>query len=287
MEDDMSKTIDYPACVPIVVREYAEELFRTMEELGNTDWAETDDAICVLRLVQDVRMCEAYTLLVPELSDMQLSGFVYAAWAARMDSMPFREALELAKKLRQQIYDAAKTLASLLRQIEQTHIDNLPPEFLSIPYLLRKTPGERRDIYMWRAMCRVVLGDPPHEAKSESAEIKQWREYLRYAWTTSPSLAGLLDTVANAAKIFEPEIFGLPAAAIASRKRNPKTEYLRGFAHLLKEVHGIDLTTRVMNAMAITANVAINEPDVDVTYDDVRKAVETFKKKRRQSIDLH
>ena len=65
--------------------------------------------------------------------------------------------------------------------------------------------------------------------------------------------------------------------AIESRQRSPKTEYLRAFGFLVT-VHRlanwqIALTTPVMQAMAIAANVAMNLPDVDVTYDDVRKAL--------------
>ena len=87
----------------------------------------------------------------------------------------------------------------------------------------------------------------------------------------------LLDMVASAARSFQPKIRGMAGAALASRQQNTKTEYLRAFAFLLT-VHRlpnfqIALTTPVMKAMAIAANVALNLPDVDVTYDDVRKAL--------------
>ena len=56
-------------------------------------------------------------------------------------------------------------------------------------------------------------------------------------------------------------------------QRSPKTEYLRAFGHLLSNNHSFTLTKKIMQAMAIVANVVINLPDVDVTYDDVRKAL--------------
>jgi hypothetical protein len=69
-------------------------------------------------------------------------------------------------------------------------------------------------------------------------------------------------------------------SAISSRKNNSKAEYLRAFVHLLFEVHHwragpyhIAPTTAVKNAMAIAANVAINQENIDVSPDDVRKAI--------------
>jgi len=41
----------------------------------------------------------------------------------------------------------------------------------------------------------------------------------------------------------------------------------------LRNEHGFDLTAEIMNAMAVTATVVLNDADTDVTYDDVRKAV--------------
>jgi hypothetical protein len=60
---------------------------------------------------------------------------------------------------------------------------------------------------------------------------------------------------------------------IDSRQQSVKAEYLRAFGNLLTEQHGFILTTDIMKAMAIAANVVINSPDIDVTYDDVRKAL--------------
>lgn len=64
-------------------------------------------------------------------------------------------------------------------------------------------------------------------------------------------------------------------AAIQSRQSSVKTEYLRAFAHLLNDVHHLKMTPGILRAMAVTANVTINLPDVDVTYDDVRKCCRT------------
>lgn len=103
--------------------------------------------------------------------------------------------------------------------------------------------------------------------------IEQERNAIRYGWGTAPHLPSLLDTVAKAAQQWKPSADGFIDAAIASRQRSPKTEYLRAFGNLLIDIHKFTLTTPIMRAIATTANVVINLPDVDVTYDDVRKAL--------------
>jgi len=90
--------------------------------------------------------------------------------------------------------------------------------------------------------------------------------------TVTP-LSELLQTVSKAATDFEPSESGMVGAAINSRKRNSKIEYLRAFDSLLIEQHHFVLDKYIINAMVIAANVVINSPNIDVTYDDVRKAV--------------
>ena len=100
---------------------------------------------------------------------------------------------------------------------------------------------------------------------------------LRYAWGTAPSMARIIATMQrealNYAAAAEP---GAIAAALATQKRNPKYEYLRAFGALLRDVHRMELTADTLKAMATTATVVLNEPDLDVTYDDVRKALATI-----------
>lgn len=101
------------------------------------------------------------------------------------------------------------------------------------------------------------------------------RDMLRYAWNTAPSVGRIVATLHRAALACAPTESGFIGAAIASRKRNREKEYLRGFAALLRDEHKIELTTDIMNAMATTATVVLNEPHVAVTYEDVRKALLT------------
>jgi hypothetical protein len=114
----------------------------------------------------------------------------------------------------------------------------------------------------------VPIGEKP-----EITPEQRVRSTVRYAWGTAPGVSALLETLAGAARAFEPSAPGMIGAAVASRQHSPKTEYLRAFGNLLTDVHGIALTTQVMKAMAIVGNVVINLPDVDVSRDDVRKAL--------------
>ncbi|WAR44285.1 hypothetical protein [Methylomonas rapida] len=266
------------------------------------------DIASIKRLVHDARMKEAYQILTNAFFDdedserqRKFDGFIYAAWSARLDFSPYREGLKQAAELRDEIAKTADKLAGLLDRIGETGV-LCPGEFFYIPSLLRNTDNHEMDdhnLYMWRAMRGYVLGDLPQREtlESEQTEIdpagkpeivfqivamdekpdidpaEEARNTLRYAWEKSPPLSELLKTVSKVAKEFKPSESGVIGAAIDSRKQSLKAEYLRAFGNLLTEQHGFMLTTDIMKAMAIAANVVINAPDIDTTYDDVRKAL--------------
>ncbi len=249
-------------------------------------------------------MRDAYALLTRVFTDDgQWSIFISAAMAARIDFAPYRDRLKRAAELKGEIADAAETLSKLIRQFSETGT-NGPGEFYSILELLQQTDNHEmqgHNLHMWRSMRQHVIGDltrrdvpetkPVGESSlpimpliemvfvpmGEKAEIDQMEEaqnMLRYAWETAPDFSALLGTMANAARRFKPSESGCIGAAIESRQKSPKTEYLRAFGNLLTDVHNFTLTTPIMKAMAIVANVVFNLPDdVDVTYDDVRKAL--------------
>jgi hypothetical protein len=258
------------------------------------------DIDCLRRLVQDERMREAYAILTREFTDeRQWRNFIYAAWAARVDFAKYRDRLKRATELAGEIARAAETLAKVIRQFSETGI-NGPSEFYSVPALLRETDNYElggRDLHMWRSMRRYVLGDPPRDVQGEKPaeeggepmspieivrlpigekpEItpeERVRSTVRYAWGIAPGVSALLETLAGAARAFKPSAPGMIGAAIESRQRNPKTEYLRALGELLIDVHGFALTTPIVKAMAITATVVLNLPDAS-SYDDARKAL--------------
>lgn len=260
------------------------------------------EVACLERLATDERMRDAYALLSNEFSnDEQWRGFVYAAWSARMNFAKFRERLKRAAELKGEIAKAAAKLAKLIRRFSDTGVYG-PDEFFSIPELLRQTDNHDmrgHNLHMWRGMRLHVLGDLPERVRDtkplqsdlelptgpievvfspagESAEIdpaEQARNSLRYAWGTAPDLAAVLDTVSRAAESYDPSEGGMIGAAIQSRQHSVKTEYLRAIGNLLSEVHHIGLSNPILKAIAVTASVVINDPEIDVTYDDVRKVL--------------
>ena len=260
----------------------------------------SNDVACLQRLAHDARMREAFALLTREFTeDQQWGGFIFSAWVGRIDYGSYRDRLKRSGELKGDIEKAAESLASLLRQFSKIGVTG-PDEFYSVSELLRKTDNhDMRDhnLEMWRGLRGGLLGDrrtppPPRTQettpagglhnvrlelipldKNESIDREQQeRDTLRYVWQLAPDLSALLDTVAQAARDFTPAETGMVGAAIVSRQRSIKTEYLRGFANRLTD-NRLTLTTAVMQAMAVVANVAINSPEVDVSYDDVRKAL--------------
>ena len=261
------------------------------------------DVDCLRRLARDARMADAFALLTREFTaDKQWRDFTYAAWAARVNYSRYRDRLKRAAELKAEIANAADTLAKLIRQFSETGI-NGPGEFYSISELLRQTDNyemQGHNLHMWRSMRQHVLGDLPRrdvpetepaeesgepptieitraflapEEKSEIDPKEEARNMLGYAWGIAPDFSALLGTMANAARSFKPSESGMIGAAIESRQRSAQTEYLRAFGNLLTDVHNFTLTTPIKQAMALVANVVINLPDDNVTYDDVRKAL--------------
>jgi hypothetical protein len=289
------------SCIRWGKNDYLPGLRRDREKAAAHRDSLAGDVDCLRRLAHDARMRDVFALLTREFTDgKQWRNFIYAAWAARVDFAKYRDRLKRAAELKGEIADAAETLAKLIRQFSEIGI-NAPDEFYSIPELLRQTDNHEmreHNLHMWRSMREYVLGDLPKrdvpETKPdgessepipsieivivpiEKAEIdpkEEAQNMLHYAWGTAPDLPALLDTVANAGRSFKPSESGMIGAAIKSRQQSAKTEYLRAFGNLLTDAYGFALTTPIMQAMAIVANVVINRPDVDVTYDDARKAL--------------
>ena len=261
---------------------------------------------CLRRLGSDPRMRDAFALLTAEFTvDQEWRGFIYAAWAARVDFKKHRDRLKRAAELSGEIADAAKTLANLIREFSEIGL-NGPDEFYSISELLRQTDNHEmkgHNLHMWRSMRPHILGELPIQDLPETkpdiesidldslAEIvrtqmgergkiapeDEARNMLLYAWGAAPEFPALLDTVAKASLAFSPRESGMIGAAIDSQKHNPKTEYISAFGSLLTESHGFALSLPILEAMKIVANVVINHPDVDMTDDDVRKALKNFR----------
>lgn len=267
-----------------------------------------DDLECLRRLIHDARMRDAYALLTLEISDdEQWRCLINAAYVARDDFAEWRNHLKQADEAKEKIADAADKLAGLIENFSKNGVEG-PPEFYSVRALLRITecdgPSENNR-YIWQAVRKDVLGerrkelepdkqqqfDLPSPEFGEGSRRPNFRiprirfvssqdvvehdplAALRYGWEKAPQLPALLRTVAKLARDFEPREDGVIGAVVNTRQGSTKTAYIRALAYLLYNARKFALTNRLMRAMAIIANVVINSPDVDVTYDDVRKAL--------------
>jgi hypothetical protein len=279
---------------------YYEEL-REIEKSRN-ELAE--DISTIKRLIHDARMKDAYKLLVMAFFDEEnpqakINSFIHGAWAARIDFSKYRYALKKADDLRKDIAQTANKLANLLDEITNTGV-YCPAEFSSIPALLSNTDNHNmnnHNLYMWRSMRKYILGDLPEREQSDNqiqydknepikfrfvsykdgekpiiTPEEATRNTLRYAWEKSPPLSEMLKTVSLAANDFEPNEHGFIGSAISLRQSSEKTEYIRAFSALLND-YKVTITIDVMKAIATTATIVINSPDVVISYDDVRKAL--------------
>jgi len=272
------------------------------------------DVDCLHRLGGDLRMRGAFALLTAEFSDeKEWSRFIYAAWAARIDFTKYRERLKRATELKNDIAESAKILANLIREFSKTGV-NGPNEFYSVSELLLKTDNFEmleHNLYMWKSMRHHILGELPPPDVPETKDVvdslglvsfpkivtfqveergnidpeEETRNTLRYVWGIAPEFSALLDTVAQASLAFRPGESGMIGAAVESRQHSAKTAYIRAFGNLLTNSHGFVLSPPIMNAMAIVANVVINLPEIDVTNDDVRKALKKLLKSDPENSD--
>jgi hypothetical protein len=254
-----------------------------------------DNVACFQRLALRPEMQDVYSRLVGALNtDDDLRGFIRAAWGAQMDYGKFRQRLKDADELARNVATAAGALAGLLHKSERL-ASHLPDEFYSIQALLKATDHEAgaHNHHMWRALRHVVLAEllataPPSPSitpariertfiapgEAEALDpVDEARNSLLYAWSTAPDMARLLATMERAALECAPAETGSIGAALVSQKRNPKYEYLRAFGTLLRDEHGIALTSSILNAMAVTSTVVLNDDSTIVDYEDVRKAV--------------
>jgi predicted enzyme related to lactoylglutathione lyase len=210
-------------------------------------------------------MREVFSVLTREFThDKQWRGFIHSAWAAWINP-EYRHRLRRAGELKSEIATTAEKLSKLICQYFDTGVTKQPIEFHSVRELLRQAEPElnleNHELHEWQSMRQYLLGDStkPHDIN-------------RNAWFTAPDLSTLLLTVARAARDFT-FTEGFIGTTFESRKCSQKMEYLRAFGYILTNVYGVSMTKPVMRAMAATANVVINSPEIDATYDDMRKVV--------------
>ncbi|RQZ76073.1 hypothetical protein DF052_02645 [Burkholderia glumae] len=218
----------------------------------------------VRRIVLDSRLHDVFELLAVEVvGERGCGGFFRAALNSDNDYNEFRDAHREAATVARQIAVVADDLARLLQQFERIGIDG-PPEFFSVRELLREaecfgTSAGRRG--KWLVDRDWLLGGSGVDADVDETR-KRW-------WKSAPHPQNLLQVMASAARRFEPYEDGPAGAALDSRQRNRKWEYLRAFIYeLLNEGFRVS-DQKITAAVAMVATVVLDE---DVSDDDVRKA---------------
>lgn len=227
---------------------------------------------CTIRLGTDPRMEEAYSLLASVLTrDSQWRSFINAALIASKDYDPYRERSAELVEIKKKIAVKAQELAQLTRLFRKKIGDDwrsgnaaVVPEAVTcltgfLPYIevqsvldLLRTAGYEAKIWP-----RIGSGQDPGADPAE----RGW---------TDVHIALLLDSLAKEAQNYDPMAKGPAGAALESRQKNRKMEYLRAFIWGLS-VFGIPMTDSIGRAIPTVASVALN--DIDVTPADVRRVI--------------
>jgi len=231
-----------------------------------------DDIACIERLTRshdDGRDCdrqELYGRWLSGLDDRKVFMFLLAACEAAHNHTRIRQQLKEARLLRQEIIKAARELSRQIRILESLDV-GMPKELVSTRALLRiAVPSHPDDVDAWETLRPQILGDEPDSIVKVCDELDSSVE-VRSAWDSAPDLADLLEAAAMAAENY------ITALPLHSRQKSKKTDAIRVFAGILTRIFKFDLTDRIKHAMAIAATIAINDPDIVVTYDNVRKAL--------------
>lgn len=230
---------------------------------------------CYRRLIGDPRMAEAYQRLAKaNLNDDHLRLFINIASASNLNYEEYRSRIARIIEIRNTIAVTSEKLAKLLIEASETGYFFWPPQFFSIRSLLEHTDYSASDPAFWPTARRIILGTPfPNEA--EYSKINADRGELRDLWKKAPDLHSLLFTVSRAAEEFSPQEDGATGTALQSRQKSKSNnkDYLRAFVHHLQDSPEFKISRDLMHAMAITATVVLNDDELAVTYDDVRKVI--------------
>jgi len=237
------------------------------------------DVDCLTRLACDKRMAEVYPLVKSIIkTDKAWERLISSAWHALADYGQYRDSMEQAIILNEDIRKTAEKLSFLLNKLYDTGV-NIPDEFCHIPSLIESScyPNDSHSYYIWDVCKKYTVGNFSHNT-NHTPQQRGIINHLRYSWEKAPPVSMLLDTMVSVAEEYEPSFQSeIAATATSSRKRNHKSDYIRAYCKLLM-TKDFELSGKLINSIAIICNVVINEADIDVSSDDVRKIVEKLKK---------
>ena len=216
------------------------------------------------RLIDIELMKEAFQLLLNEFdNDYSWPVFADAAIRARMNFKEYRRLERKAKQLGKRISKSAAALAKLVRELQETGV-GLPAELMPVikegALVAVSGPSEEARHLQLR---RLVLANQRVKSQTVKSETD----------VANPDITSHLWRISKVANEFQPDLMS-PAirSATSTRQNSNKAFYIRAFATLLREGM-IDITPLVKRAMAITGNVIFDDPNMNITEDDVRKAL--------------
>jgi hypothetical protein len=231
-----------------------------LHEARDSYLAKAKEVFCLERLVEDERMRAVYRGLAVALPDEeQQEHFITAAWQADRDYGRERERERLAEEARREIADLALQLADALQRAKKRGVGNsMSPGIFGMRQLIEKTEHEpgHRDLDLWHNRRHAVFDSNAHY----------------YIWSIAPDTGRMLVAMAHAAQEAGSPEPGAVEAALSSRRSNRKAEFLRAFVAMMRE-RRLPVDPPIHEAMAITATVVLNDAELDVSRDDVRKAV--------------
>jgi hypothetical protein len=175
-----------------------------------------------------------------------------------MNFKEYRGLERKAKQLGKSISTTAATLARLVRERQETGV-GLPAELMPVITMGDSVGVSGPSVEAKHLQLRRLINTNPW-AKSE-------------AGVAIPNITSYLWQVSKIANELQPDLMS-PAirSAISTRQNSKKTSYIRAFAALLREGM-IDITPLIKRAMAITGNVVFDDCNMNITEDDVRKAL--------------
>lgn len=212
------------------------------------------------RLGHDIRMRETFEIFGQEFTTEYVPViFLAAATSARDNFSAYRAIGRRVEKLKAAVAEAAILLARQVRELRETGVW-LPPELMPIP-------NEDNFANLTGATCEIT--------QLKTLRIfRLVRENAQKLDRTVPDIVPTLYKLAKVTADLKPDFMRKNIhAALRTRQDSSKTSYIRSFGALLIEKK-IELTPRVKRAIAITANVVLNDTNYDVSDDDVRKALQ-------------
>lgn len=279
--------MNFPSYIPDDLREYTQSWISLMPE----------DMAVLKRLIFDTRMKKAYEYLNIAFfntneNDGKFVTFIKLAEKAAINYSDIRERRERIERIRLKIAKKSKELSELLRILPETK--NEPMGLSGIGDLLEVTPYRKMPVIIDSLSgehnsslgVTTFLEQPIGYFKLKFIENEISTEFdSENVFLVPPEVSDILESLTNISEQWSPRLENAYEIAISRRQNNPKNEYIRSFSTLLKDnmrisfesmmviPDPIQITKEIKKAIAVTTAVVINDPNIDVSYEDVVDAL--------------